>query len=165
MDEFIEYLWIWLLFNEFIDDCFEKGGLSISSIHKWCEERNIIYEGLMKVTEERDNFIENLLLQNIDVFYNGLNLKRGTYNLLEIIRKDINAGMDEIKKIKYCIFEGYKLNIATYNNKTKTYEMDFKNVPLKIIETSLINPLPMVEEIQQSVPKKIIVSSVNVISN
>ena len=35
MDEFIEYLWIWLLFNEFIDDCFEKGNLTISSIHKW----------------------------------------------------------------------------------------------------------------------------------
>ena len=40
--------------------------------------------------------------------------------------------------------------------------MDFKNVPLKIIETSLINPLPMVEEIQQTVPKKIIVSSIDV---
>ena len=119
----------------------------------------------MSVIDERDEFITNLLTQNIDVFYNGLNLKRGTYNLLEIIRKDINVGMEEIKKIKHCIFEGYKLNIATYNNKTKTYEMDYKNIPLKLIETPLINPLPMVEEIQQSVPKKIIVSSVNVISN
>jgi len=165
-DEFIEYLWIWLLFMEYIDKLDQKGILKISSLIDWCDDRNLNYEGLINIIIERDEIVENLLTQNIDIFYNGLGLKRGTYNLLDIIRKDMDAGMEEIKKIKHCIFEGFKLNIATYNNTMREYILDYKNVPLKIIQSPLINPFPLdSDEIKQSVPKKIIVSEINVVRN
>ena len=73
----------------------------------------------------------------MDIFYNGLDFKRGTYNLLDIIRNDMDAGIKEIKKIKHSIYEGYKLNIATYNNATRTYILDYNKIPLKSIDSSL----------------------------
>lgn len=166
MDEFIECLWIWLLFMEFIDDLDKKGKVNILTINKWCEDNELNYEGLLNIIKDRDEIIEDLLSQNINIFYNGLNLKRGTYNLLEIIREDMEAGIEEIKKIKHCIFEGYKLNIATYNSVIRTYELDYKKIPLKLIDSPLIKSIPINnDEIKQSVPKKIIVSNYLIIPN
>ena len=89
--------------------------------------------------------MESLLSGGINIFYNGLDLKRGTYNLLHIIRNNRADGMEEIKKIKQCIYEGYKLNMATWDKKVRSYVLDFKKASC-MIDSPLITPFPFEDE-------------------
>lgn len=170
-DEFIEYLWIWLLFMEQLD----KLGASnlkkktnnsfISSITKWAEDNGLVYNSLVHVIRKRDENMESFLFNGLNIFYNGLDLARGTYNLLDIIRNNRAAGMEEIKKIKHCIYEGYRLNVATYDRNLRSYVLDYKKTPLAMVGSPLITPLPFEDGIEQTRPKKIIVSDIMVRAN
>ena len=166
-DEFIEYIFIWNDFMKSIDKMGEsarrksKKKLSVNFIKNWCKENGFRYRGLLRVIETRDEIIENLILLGINPYYNGLGLRRGTYNLTEIVRRNKKEGLEEIKKIKKCIYEGYRLNLSTWNPIIKKYVLDFKQIPLTIKDSVLIKPVSASEEeIEQERPMKIIVSGI-----
>ena len=117
------------------------------------------------VIEQRNIIIESFIDNGFNPFYNGLGLKNGTYNLINIFKKNKNDGIEEIKKIKYCIYEGYKLNIATYNSKINSYITDHKKIPITI-SSPIIGNLPIKDEnIKQDKPKKIIFSGIALSQN
>lgn len=121
-DEFVEYLFIW---NEFIS-LFDKFGKSKKSVEyhqimdkleEWCEKVHIQLNGLIRVIELRDEIIGDMVLMGLNPYYNGLKLTKGTYNLNNILHQNLAEGMEEIRKIKNCIYEGYRFNVCNVNAK------------------------------------------------
>jgi HrpA-like RNA helicase len=84
----------------------------VTKLKDWCVERGLIYKGLLAISDIRDEILEAMIQSvGLDPKYNGLGLD--TYNLTRLIRSDINTGVEEIKKIKQCVYEGYRMNVAT----------------------------------------------------
>lgn len=165
-DEFIEYIWIWYDFMEALDAIDPKKTsktkkLGIGYAKKWCFENDLNYDGLMDRIQARDELIDLMINIGLNPFYNGLNLKRGTYNLKTIINKDLNFGMTEIAKIKSCIYDGYKLNTATFDVNKKVYISDWRKCPIEVIDSKLVKQLPVSEserDVRQMQPLHIIFS-------
>ncbi len=96
----------------------------------WCAERGIIYDGILKVIELRDTIIENMITIGLDPYKNTAGLIKSQYNLTEIFRTEPASAVAEIKKIKQCIFEGFKYNILYLNG--KQYTLLIKNVSVVV---------------------------------
>lgn len=160
-DDFIEYLFIW---SEFMKQLDKHKGKKFNNIIKWVEDNNLLYDGLIEVVSLRDIYIESFISNGLNPYYNGLSLKKGSFNLIDILNKNINEGINEIIKIKKCIYEGYRMNTATYNSISQIYIMDWKKVPI-IVSSNVIKPLPMIKTIKQTVPRKIIVDEVTLGTN
>jgi hypothetical protein len=162
-DEFIEALWIWYDFMEALDSInpSSKKKMGVGYAKKWCDENELVYEGMLSIVQARDELIDSMINIGVNPYYNGLNLKRGTYNLKSMINRDIDLGMREIAKIKSCIYEGYKLNTATFDRNKNMYVLDWKRIPIENIESKLIKTVPVPpeqESIRQDRPQHIIVS-------
>jgi len=169
-DEFIEYLFIW---NDFMTEIGKIGKLierntkldkssnmSMNYLHKWCKDNSFKLDGLLKVVELRDEVIGDMLTMGLNPYYNGLSLTKGTYNLVDILRRNLTEGMDEIKKIKQCIYEGYRFNLLVWNPALRKYVNQYSHNNISI-ESKLIKPtMDDSGEIKQLVPQKIITSNV-----
>lgn len=150
-DEFIDCLFIW---NEFmyevgrIENMVKEGSktkFSINYIQKWCDDNRVHYDGLIDVIHARDEMIESFISIGVNPYWNGLGLKIGTYNLNKIIKDNLEEGIEEIKKIKRCILDGFRLNLATWNKYTNNYEMMHR--PAKIsVRSSLVNKINAEQE-------------------
>lgn len=156
-DEFIEYLFIWLMFMNVVEEQSKKKNPDLDKIKKWVEDHNLKYDGLLDVASRRDELIESFVNLGYNPFWNGLGLKRGSYNLINILRHNLEDGIEEIKKIKRCIYEGYRMNMATYNSIINKYVMDYKKIAIDAIDSQLISPLPLIDDIKQARPQNIIV--------
>ena len=119
-DDFIESIFIWDLFIEKITIETDVG-----IIQEWCITNGLIYEGLLNISAAIDEIIF-ILIQNIglDPFYNGLQLSSTNYNLKNMMLNDPETGLQEIKKIKKCIHESYRFNIATWSDVSSEYIMN-----------------------------------------
>ncbi len=177
-DEFIEFLFIWYDFMELFDKMgdqlerkairTDKKQLSIGYIENWAETNKFNLSGLYSVIELRDEVISDMLTAGLNPFYNGLELKKGSYNFVEILRKNINEGMEEVRKIKQCIYEGYRFNLCLWNDGLKAYVNYYYHNSINIKSKIL---LPLVDEqkndqnIKQIRPQKIITNECTVMYN
>ncbi len=162
-DDFIETIFIW---EDFLDQLeIMKKKLSINHIKKWCLNNGLNYDGLLGVIAVRDSIIEYFIQSiGLNPFWNGIDVPRHTYNLRKIFQTNIYMGLEEVKKIKQCIYEGFRLNTATWDENKQNYILD--NTHEKIILTSdIIHPLPAHSTFIQNRPKKIIVSNINLNEN
>lgn len=132
-DEFIEYLFIWDEYLSTIEDL-SKLMLKKSDperirnyLSKWAEQNSFSYDVLMKITAARDEMIADLLNIGLNPYYNGLGLPRGKYNLKKIIRSNLEEGLSEIQNIKKAIYEGYRLNLYTWDGERKSYVSAYGN--------------------------------------
>ena len=163
-DEFIEYLFIWNDFMKFIegfnllDNKKNKIKNNLPELESWCEDNGFKLKGFFRVVELRDEIFTSLLTSGLNPWYNSLQLPRGSYNLVSILKQNFNDGMDEIKKIKMSIYEGYRFNLLVWNSTSKEYIRHTIKVPIKINST-LIKPL-YGDSIKQDRPKNIIVKGV-----
>jgi HrpA-like RNA helicase len=142
-DEFLEFLWLWY---EILDVEPEK-------IEEWCADNGVKYQGLLEALVLRDEVIESLVAIGLNPMYLGyqnLDHKSGSpkysvekveqihsYNLPKILQINIHEGMEEIIKIKHCIFDGYKCNLAIWNG--KSYSMAWKRLEIDNIESPLLD--------------------------
>lgn len=154
-DDFIETLFIW---GDLIEQIkLMKKELSINHIKKWCKLNGLVYKGILSVISMRDSLIETFIQTlGLDPYYNGLGIGKDIYSLKKILQTNFSLGMTEIKKIKSCIYEGYRLNVATWNEQRSAYYFDYIHQKVKI-SSKLIKPLPVHDTIKQIRPKKIIV--------
>jgi HrpA-like RNA helicase len=167
-DEFVECILVWELFSEFLDNELqtihkksEKGAeyiFSISKIKKWCDDRNILYDGMLKVISERDDLLETMISIGLNPYYNGIGMPKGQYNLLKILRDNLQDGIDEIKKIKSCIMDGYRFNLCLFDKSIYKYVSVHRNIPI-VIQSSVISR--MGGDSQQNGPKFIIVDDIS----
>ncbi len=186
-DEFIEYLFIWDTFMNEIKNLGVKLKKVVGSIkgrgsaktkkttsakkkttnitdimehlENWCNENHFNYDTIMKIVVARDEMISDLLNIGLNPFYNGLNMSRGKYNLSNILRNNISEGLEEVRKIKQCIYEGYRMNLFVWNDGMKAYISNYGHYPVSL-ESKLLRPLRPDVDIKQLRPQKIIVSSV-----
>jgi len=167
--EFIEFL---LVFKQFIQIVKEN---KLDVAKEWCKQNKILYNGIMSLIQLRDDIIKEL------IFNCGLNpLKNSSIDLLEMLEIDykikkkgggiykdkLDNSIKYISKIKHCIYEGYKLNIAKLNEDNE-YESLNEHIIVNI-KSGLVNNLPTMQEgkeFKQTKPKYIIYSNIMMIFN
>ena len=73
------------------------------------------------ISRLRDEVISDMLTLGLNPYYNSLDVNPGKYNLVKSLKRNINEGLDEIKKIKQCIYEGYRMNVAIWHEQRNSY--------------------------------------------
>ena len=104
-DDFIESL---LIYNAFK---IKARQLSIPKLKNWCQKNMLKYDTLLYITEVRDNLFDTLASMGLPVNTHSTIIK----NLEE------DSFMHYIVKLKRCIYDGYKNNLAIYNPKDGYY--------------------------------------------
>lgn len=153
-DDFINCIFIWNIFREFMEKNI-KGGIQLDKIRDWCIKSNIKPSGLIAVIKSRDDIIENLIDIGINPYFNGLGIPYPTYNLNKILTSSLVDGLCEIKKIKYCLYDGLKCNLLKHDKFT-TYTSIFKNIPIKV-KSVVVRELD--DSVEQKFPKYIVCNS------
>lgn len=161
-DEFIEYLFIWDDFMAFLEDVDlkTKNETLLEKINKWSEENQFNPDTFLFIITARDELITDLLNIGMNPFYNGYGVPRGKYNLVNILNDNLPEGMEEVRKIKNCILEGYRLNLYIWNEPTKAYVSAISYNPV-VLDSKILKPINSTDpDIQQTRPQKIIVNQV-----
>lgn len=119
-DDFIQPLLFYYDFAEKISNA----NFSLEKIKDWLEKNKINYSQLMEILELRDEIIEILSISGLNPFANE--------------SKSLSYGinLEKIKKIKHCIYEGYKLNLAIWDQNHKKYVMKQSHLRLQIRQPS-----------------------------
>lgn len=162
MDDFIEYIFIWDKLMDYLD-VVRKNVVAnkkinyIEDLTKWCDSNNLNIRVLMLIIKNRDELIMNCINAGINPFYNGYGIEDTKYNLSSILVKNLSEGMDEVTKIKKCLYEGYRLNIYLWNNVSKTYISHINKNPIKL-SNSITNGIKTDDS--WDCPQKIIVGNV-----
>ena len=141
-DEFIEYLLIWEMYSEMLDTMLnetkaraDKGkpyNFDVSEIEQWFIDRKLIYSGITEVTVVRNEIIDILISKGLNPYWNGLGIEKGSYNLLTMFRENLEEFVAEVKKIKLCIVDGFRFNIIIWDNTSKKYILQHRNIPIQI---------------------------------
>jgi HrpA-like RNA helicase len=120
-DDFVAFA---VLYDEFRRNV----GVDLSKGKNWCESVGVSYQALLKIAELRDEIVNNLAVIGMNPYENkdkaAYYVRRGLYSDAE--------KMEYVKSMKQCIFEGYKLNLAVWDNSAKDYKLKKSRIPLKI---------------------------------
>lgn len=109
-DEFIDGL---ILFNSFTEVIKNNKLNIITSFNEYCNKIGISTNNALKFFEIRDDIIEKLITIGYDLEKTG------------ICFNDISQDefINYIVRLKYCIYEGYRLNILEYDSSIKKYKL------------------------------------------
>ena len=84
----------------------------ITGLQKWCKSVRIKYQTVISFIKSRDEIIEQLITEGVDVFgsehHSMMNLSEDNF-------------MNGIVKIKHCIYDGFRLNLLTFENNIYKY--------------------------------------------
>ena len=147
-DQFIEYILIWEYYCEFLNNSMKsiriknaKGEpytFKINNMEKWCDDHGLLYSGIVKVAQKRDELISSIISLGFNPYYNGLKLKKGTYNLLKILKNNLEDGITEIKKIKKSLLDAYRFNLIKWDSDKNIYIHHHKNMPIYFNQNPII---------------------------
>ena len=154
-DDFIDLLLVW---NEFAQMANTVTKQIVRKLMNWCIENGMDYASMMKMVRTRDDIIDYMLVNNLNPYYNGLMLPTNTYNLLKIIRQNAREGMDEIRKIKRCIYAGYRLNLAVWYEPNRTYVMHHRSQNVRI-NSDLVKYIRPANDETSIMPANILIGS------
>lgn len=174
-DEFIEFLFIWDDFMKAVENLgtsMEKSARTTNVakiapryLEKWASDNAVSLEALLRVVELRDEVVGDMLSMGLNPYYNGLDLPRGTYNLVKILKRNLSEGMAEVQKIKKAIYEGYRFNLCIWNSISKCYVNHHRHNDI-VIDSAIVKPLFKESQADRNVlqisPQKIIVNCVMV---
>jgi HrpA-like RNA helicase len=135
--EFIDFLLFFYKFQEIIETS------NIEKTKEFCIQNKVNYYELLNLIELRDEIIKDLLFNmNMNIFKNN-HIKLNTLiNSNE--SKLIIEAVEEITKIKKSLYEGFKLNIAIYDNNVKNYIIKNTNKIINI-DSYLVKNLPILQ--------------------
>jgi HrpA-like RNA helicase len=97
----------------------------LEEINNWCDKYGLSFAGLSKIIDTREEIIGSLAMM-------GLNPYAWNEHSLDNISPSLEDKSNYVKSIKMCIFEGYKMNIAVWNNHEKRYISRKSHLPLNI---------------------------------
>jgi HrpA-like RNA helicase len=162
--EMIDFLLFFYKFKKII----KEYNNNIGKIKEFCNENKVSYLGIMTFIESRDDILRDFLFNmNMNPFANShINLDDllSSYQSNEKLFKEF---IEEVIKIKKCIYEGYKLNTATYDNELNEYISDYNGRIVKS-DSYLLKNLPHIEngkKFIESKPKKILYDSLIIKKN
>lgn len=159
-DDFIETLFIW---EDFMDQIkIMKKKLSLKYIKKWCIDNGLKYQGLLKVISIRDEIIASFIQTiGLDPFHSNNDVNGREYSLKKVFHRSVYQGVQEIKKIKQCIYEGFRLNVATWNNERNSYIMNNNKQKVQI-GSKVVDKILEYKEFKQRHPIQIICDSISI---
>jgi HrpA-like RNA helicase len=142
-DDFITSLFIW---NDFMNQiAIMKSKASITHIKKWCEGNGLVYDGLLAAVAQRDAIIASMIQSiGLDPF--------ASPNTLPF------ASTEYIGILKRCIYDGYRLNTATWDEERSGFILDTTHNKIKISSDAI---KPLGDTTQQTKPKKIICGNIS----
>lgn len=79
----------------------------VSTMHKWCEDAGIEIGFLRTFIENRDRFIERFIIAGVNPF---------AYHERSFIFADQYEFINIVTRLKYCIYDGYRLNLMTLHD-------------------------------------------------
>ena len=170
--EWVEFLFIWDEFSSVVEKVGKqmektskksfkpvKGSALYNYLNKYAEENGFNVYTLLSITALRDEVIKDMMTIGLDPYYNGIGMKKGSYNLVNIIKDNIEEGMGEIKKIKECIYEGYRYNVCKkVGNK---YVSAYTSGTI-VLDTPLVQEIKWDDSLQDS-PQYIIVANITLL--
>jgi len=116
-DDFINNLILYFDFQKQIMKSF--GEDASESMEAWCDIRGVDYQTMVSAIDLRDEVLNTLAAIGFNPYANAAN------SLTHVVDCYQNCSRDELLecvcRIKQCIFEGYKLNMAEWNPKIKAY--------------------------------------------
>lgn len=132
---------------------------SVFSLLKWFEENGMSFSAWAKMIDTRDSVMQTLVASvGLNPMYNGLGLRKFTYDLPALCQQHFDIGVSEISKLKQCMYAGYRLQTASWDDEKMVYVHDINKLSL-IIMSKLISPLPIHTQFKQNRPQKIIAFS------
>lgn len=107
-----------LIADEFIDGIFLYHAIrsvassvpikdSINALKTWCAKARVSYDGALGLIRTRDEIAEQMLVAGFDIFAN---------ESAALSRCEQGALADVITQLKYCIYDGFRLNILRRDN-------------------------------------------------
>lgn len=128
-DEFIELVLIYETILDIVSD--SPTPTSIDRAKKWCIDHGLTFNGWTAVMEMVDDLQNQLLSCGL----RPTNSSR--IPLIESLQRDKLTAQSEIKKLKKCILEGFRLNVMTFNNVSGMYVTDYRGNSV-ICKSSLV---------------------------
>lgn len=101
-DDFINGIILFNAVKHIIADSEPKS--AISNLRAWCEQNYISYRAVLDFIRARDDIIEQMLAEGMEVFMNEES---------SLMNTPIDEFMNTITKLKYCIYDGYRGNMLT----------------------------------------------------
>lgn len=157
-DEWLEFLWLWY-------DILE---VDPEELEEWCQKNKIKYVGLLSALVLRDEIIESFVAAGMNPMYfnlggnfnlNGQKLASIEHTSLihkihlpKLLQTNMHEGMEEIVKIKHCIFDGYKCNLAIWNG--SGYTTAWKRLEIDNLDSPLLDV--RLTDLEQKNPRYII---------
>jgi hypothetical protein len=157
IDNFIELLLIMQQIHSIID----KNNIEdiTDELKKVCKQLHVEYRSIMNAIELSESIIYQLALIGLNPY------QWNEYNFENIINNPFDSNkLEYINKIKQCIFEGYKLNIAVWNAADKKYYTRKSHIPLQI-NSDFIQTFNEIEKYGDSNPKYIIFDKITYLYN
>jgi HrpA-like RNA helicase len=144
-DKFINFIT-----SYFIENCSNSSYKNIlPDIEKWCEINAVNYSRFMSFLDLREEIFDTCVKLGINPLSSKNNLMKN--NLDKLIHKDVFAGLEEIKKIKKCIFDGFSDNLLFYNKDDKKYYLKKYNIPVTIKSMMFISKKKYPDNVPQSI--------------
>lgn len=127
---------------------------SIFALQNWCEKNNISYRGCLDFIRLRDEFIEQMLIIGLDVFSQEEN---------SISNSNDENFMDIITRIKYCIYDGFRNNLITFQDGIYKTIMGVKVVTPKLFREDEVTLLEKTNYsfVTKVVPKYMVYKELN----
>ena len=117
-----------------------------SDIYKWCEDLGLSYSTLAEISDRRDDIMHSMNSIGLNTFSN--------FDKSFKFVQPHNV-QEYIKGIKHCLYEGYKCNIAIWNDKQYKYLTKQGHIPIDI-ERYFINTRNEISTYAIANPKYII---------
>ncbi len=159
-DEWLEFLWLW----------YEILEVDPEELEEWCAANKVKYMGLLSALVLRDEIIESFVAIGMNPMYFNLNdtnsgnigSDKGAsiehvklihkVHLPKLLQVNLHEGMEEIVKIKHCIFDGYKCNLAIWNG--SSYTLAWKRLEIDNLDSPLLDV--RLSDLEQKNPRYII---------
>ena len=146
-----DFITILVIFSRYQKKCSDSlfGDVWVSP-EDWCEEHGLNYSFLSKTVSGREDIIRSMATMGLNPYAksaDSIYIKPGL---------DLNT----VNKIKQCIFEGFKTNIATWNSINKYYETYNGKLKFTIDKPFISGTMDLIAYGLQN-PKYIIYDSIN----
>jgi HrpA-like RNA helicase len=157
-DDFIEIIHLHDKFINFITSYLKTSCLDLSKsdilkdMEIWCEKNAVHFSAFTNFLDLREEIFEICVKLGINPFHSTLDENLKKYNLNQLIHMDVFYGLEEIKKIKKCIFDGFSDNLLFYNVDDNKYYLKKFNMPVVIKSNISISK----KKYPDSIPKLLI---------
>jgi len=99
-DEFIDGIILYSAIRYVIASA--ETNLALIALGKWCELNNVSYNACLMLIRQRDDIIEEMIINGLDVFALDDQI---------LVNTPAEDFMTAVTKLKYCIYDGYRNNL------------------------------------------------------